>query len=83
MHVSVRLYTSKNIFTYKGRLLAPSVLVCFQIDNLLGLTCTESERNAIRVAGVVVVGSTASVDIAEVRRVAYIRRTLPPVGSRK
>jgi len=58
-------------------------LFVFRYLILLGLTCTESERNAIRVAGVVVVGSTASVDIAEVRRVAYIRRTLPPVGSRK
>ena len=43
---------------------------------------TESERNAIAVARVVVIGVAVAVDITEVIAVARIRRTLPPVVRR-
>ena len=47
------------------------------------LVVTESEGDAIRVRGVVVVGVAVAVDITEVGAVAPIRGTLPPVrGSR-
>ena len=42
---------------------------------------TGSERHAIRVGCVVVVGSTRGIHIAEVRGVAHIRRRLPPVAN--
>ena len=41
----------------------------------------EAERHPIRVVGVVVVGVTVVVDIAEVGGVARIRRAEPPVVS--
>ena len=41
---------------------------------------TESEAHAIRVARVVVVVTSVRVDIVEVRRVARIRRTEPPIA---
>lgn len=44
---------------------------------------TESEANAIRVAGVVVVGVAVAVDITKVSGVAGIRRALPPIVSRQ
>ena len=42
----------------------------------------ESEGHAIRVAGVVIVGVTRVVHIAEIVGVVAIRRTLPPVVRR-
>lgn len=44
---------------------------------------TESESDAITVAGVVIVGVAVAVDITEVGSVARIRRTLPPVVRRQ
>ena len=65
------------------RLQAPSThYFMLSVNNdLLGLNknCAESGRNAIRVGRVVVVGSTRSVHIAEVRGVAHIRRRQPPI----
>ena len=42
--------------------------------------CAESWRNAIRIGSVVVVRCPRSVDIAEVRGVANIRRGQPPIA---
>ena len=44
----------------------------------------ESGRDAIRVVGIVIVGTTTRVDIAEIRIIAVpvIRRTLPPNAGR-
>lgn len=40
---------------------------------------TESEDHPVRVAGVVVVAVPVVVDVAEVGRIAIVRRTKPPV----
>lgn len=55
------------------------------LSGLLRLTTviTESEANAIRVVGVVVVGVAVAVDITKVVGVGCIRRPLPPIVRRQ
>lgn len=89
---SVRSVISGHLFTLIGGICSPSVVDTDFASNEVTLSdldirqyClspTESEANAIRVAGVVVVVATCCIDIVEVGSVACIRRTKPPIINR-
>ena len=83
---SVRLTTSDGVFWLGSREQALPLQKVLISPN--GVTTTdlyevaESEGHAITVAGVVIVGVTRTVHIAEIVVVVGIRRTLPPVVRR-
>lgn len=88
---SVRSVISEHLFTLIGGICSPSVVDTDFTSNEVTLSdlCTrqyylpptESEANAIGVAGVVVV-TTCCIDIVEVGSVGCIRRTKPPIVNR-
>lgn len=89
---SVRSVISEHLFTLIGGICSPSVVDTDFASNEVTLSdlCTrqyylpptESEADAIGVAGVVVVVTTCRIDIVEVGSVACIRRTKPPIVNR-
>lgn len=78
---SVRSIPSTHLFTKIGRLQAPSLHELISPSLVTLSVLRESERNAIRIVGVIVVQVAVAIDITEIVAVVAISRPQPPIVS--